>query len=235
MRHLTGILLFILLSTQAAYSQQQESTGDSTTQQNPDSTEVAPPLEPDPQWSPGDKRGYIPDNTRKLIPGDIISFQVFEDEDPAIQKRVSEDGYLDLPYVGRFYVEGRTCKQVADDLQLILIHELEYYKNATVFLGLEHANPVRGKITVVGEVNRPGEVGIPAVGDFTVSKAILAAGGFNAKADKEKVEFYQHSTGNTNIKAVIVNVEAIFNGDRSFDPEVKPGDHIKVIEDWFRM
>src|SRR5580704_15116863 len=60
---------------------------------------------------------YVLDDKHLLDPGDIISFQILEDHDPAIQLVVADSRELDVPYIGRISVTDKTCKQLAKEVK----------------------------------------------------------------------------------------------------------------------
>ena len=171
-------------------------------------------------------QAYVPDDTRPVIAGDVLRFQVFEDEENPILIRVNENGYAQFPYVGRQKVEGKTSKDIADQLEKKL--EATYYKQATVYMAVEKKNPTRGKIYIIGEVGKQGEYGIPSGGEFTVSKAILAAGGFGKYAKESRVKVIR-KLKNDKQKVFEIDVGKIFEtGERKEDIKLKPNDYIIV-------
>ena len=93
---------------------------------------------------------YVLDDKHVLDPGNIISFQILEGHDPAIQLVVADSRELDVPYIGRISVADKTCKQFAKVLKENL--EKDYYYQATVIIGLNLVNKVRGKVYVWGQV-----------------------------------------------------------------------------------
>ena len=74
----------------------------------------------------------------------------------------------------------------------------------------------------------------PQCAIFTVSKAILRAGGFSEYAEKRKVKLIRADASLPDKeKTVEVNVaEILEKGIRDFDPLVKPDDIIRVKEKW---
>lgn len=145
--------------------------------------------------------GVVLDDRHKLVAGDKLSFLILEDRhlpnldnsrtaptpvDLSKSLTVGDTGELDVPYVGRVNVAGKTCKDVAADLKVLL--EKDYYYRATVVLGLDQMSRVLGRVYVWGEVRNQGPVEIPANENLTASKAILRAGGFNDWAKKTKVK-----------------------------------------------
>src|ERR1700736_4925595 len=73
------------------------------------------------------------DDKKKLGANDFVSFRVVEDRDNDSQRlRVSDNGELEVPYVGMVPAEGKTCKELAYNIKSAL--EKEYYYHATVIL-----------------------------------------------------------------------------------------------------
>jgi protein involved in polysaccharide export with SLBB domain len=169
---------------------------------------------------------FIVDDKRHLIPGDYIRFQITEDEEHAILLQVNDDGFIDFPYVGQIKVEHRTCKEIKNEIEPLL--EKEYYYKATVFIGLEKGNPIRGKVYLIGEVKGQGPQGIPVDTEFTLSKAILAAGGFTEYAKKDNISILRRNADGID-ETFVVDAEKIFDdGVRDNDPVLRPDDYIYI-------
>jgi len=81
---------------------------------------------------------YVLDDKHVLEPGDLLSFQILEDRDPAIQLVVADSRELDVPYIGRISVADKTCKELAKEVKAAL--EKEDYYQATVIVGLDLVN-----------------------------------------------------------------------------------------------
>ena len=149
--------------------------------------------------------GYVLDDKHKLLPGDRVSFQITQDRTNAVPLLVAESSELDIPYIGRISVAGRTCRDLADEVKTQL--EKDYYHKATVIIGLDSLTKVLGKVYVYGPVRNPGPVEIPASENFTASKAILRAGGFGDFANKKEVKVVRKTpTGNVTFKINMVDV-----------------------------
>jgi len=127
------------------------------------------------------------DDKKRLGPNDYVSFRVVEDRDNESQHlRVNDNGELEVPYVGLVPASGRTCRELAYSVKGLL--EREYYYHATVILAVDRVSEKsRGKIYVYGNVKGQGPQEIPADEIYTVSKAIIRAGGFGDFANKRKV------------------------------------------------
>src|SRR3981189_76453 len=128
------------------------------------------------------------DDKKRLGSNDYVSFRVVEDRDNESQHlRVNDNGELEVPYIGLVPASGRTCKELAYSVKASL--EREYYYHATVIIAVDHVSEKsRGKIYVYGSVKAQGPQEIPADESYTVSKAIIRAGGFGDFADKKKVK-----------------------------------------------
>ena len=192
--------------------------------------------------APAEINGVVLDDRHKLVPGDKLSFQILEDRHiPNLDNRapnpnaeqsksliVADTGELEVPYVGRVNVSGKTCKDVAADLKLLL--EKDYYYRATVVLGLDQMSRVLGRVYVWGEVRNQGPVEIPANENLTASKAILRAGGFNDWAKKTKVKVIRAAKPEGGAKQeLFVDMKAVLeDGQTEKDVPLQPDDFIIV-------
>jgi len=174
------------------------------------------------------------DDKRRLEVADRVSFQILEeDAEPAILP-VASSGEISFPLVGRIRAVGRTCKQVASEVEQRL--EKRYYRDATVSLALEQETTApEGKYFVTGQVRSQGAIEIPRGETVTVAQAILHAGGFADFADKRRVRVIR-PLGNGEREAYKVDVKAVLEkGDLSKDMLVRPGDYIIVPERMFNL
>ena len=168
---------------------------------------------------------YLPDNTHKLLAGDVIRFFVREDEEPPQILPVKENGTVNFPYIGYVKVQGFTPKQVAD----VLKYELErtYYYQATVHIAVERTTNIRGRIYVSGEVRKQGEVLIPANRDFRLSNAIFAAGTTKYSKLKEIKVIHTNPDGTESTR--IIDGRPIFeDGSSENDIILQDGDRVII-------
>jgi protein involved in polysaccharide export with SLBB domain len=173
--------------------------------------------------------GVVMDDRHKLVPGDKLSFRVVEDRDEAKPLMVADTGELDVPYIGRINVSGRTCKEVAAELKVLL--EKDYYYQATVVLGLDQISRVLGRVYVWGQVRNQGPIEIPANEVFTAGKAILRAGGFGDFANKKKVKVVRNAKPGepAGKEDLLVNMEEVLEEGRTDkDVILQPDDFIIV-------
>jgi protein involved in polysaccharide export with SLBB domain len=164
------------------------------------------------------------DDKKKLGSNDYISFRVVEDRDNESQRlRVNDNGELEVPYVGLVPARGKSCKELAYTIKSLL--EKEYYYHATVILAVDKVSEKsRGRVYVYGQVKAQGPQEIPPDETYTVSKAIIRAGGFGDFGDKRRVKL-THKNGET----VSVDLkDVIERGRTDQDVEVMPDDQIFV-------
>ncbi|PZR73912.1 MAG: hypothetical protein DLM73_09445 [Chthoniobacterales bacterium] len=128
------------------------------------------------------------DDKKRLGSNDYVSFRVVEDRDNESQHlRVNDNGELEVPYIGLVPAAGKSCKELAYTVKAAL--EREYYYHATVIIAVDHiSEKSRGKVYVYGSVKGQGPQEIPTDESYTVSKAIIRAGGFGDFANKRKVK-----------------------------------------------
>lgn len=170
----------------------------------------------------------VVDDKHPLAPGDRLSFQITEDREPPKPLIVTDSGEVDIPYIGRVSVAGKTCKEVAILVKTQL--EKEYYYRATVAVGLDQVNRIAGKVYVWGQVRTQGAVEIPANESFTAGKAILRAGGFADFANKKKVKLVRSGKpGSTDKQTFELNmVEILEEGKTEKDMLLQQDDFIIV-------
>jgi protein involved in polysaccharide export with SLBB domain len=170
------------------------------------------------------------DDKHRLAIGDRLSFRIVEDEEDPKQLFVTDSGDLEVPYIGRFPAEGKSCKDLARALKAEL--EKEYYYQATVILAVDVMAKSRGKVYLVGPVRAPGPQEIPSDEILTLSKAILRAGGFSDFADRTNVRITRKKgTAEAPEQIFFVNVALIFEkGLTGLDMALEAGDFIYVPE-----
>jgi polysaccharide export outer membrane protein len=164
------------------------------------------------------------DDKKKLGSNDYVSFRVVEDRDNESQHlRVNDGGELEVPYIGLIQAAGKSCKELAYTVKAAL--EREYYYHATVIIAVDHiSEKSRGKVYVTGQVKAQGPQEIPADETYTVSKAVIRAGGFGDFGNKRKVKLTRKN-GTT----VIVDLKRIIEqGHSEEDPVLQPDDQIFV-------
>jgi protein involved in polysaccharide export with SLBB domain len=171
------------------------------------------------------------DDKKKLGPNDFVSFRVVEDRDNESQRlRVNDNGELEVPYVGLVPAQGKSCKELAYSIKSLL--EKEYYYHATVILAVDRVSEKsKGRIYVYGAVKNQGPQEVPPDESYTVSKAIIKAGGFGDFANKRKVKLTRK-----NGQEFTVDLKRVIEeGHTDEDLELQPDDQIYVPQRLINM
>lgn len=127
-----------------------------------------------------------------LRAGLLIKVVVFVSGDSEINEdcRISKNGYISLPLVGRCPVAGTTVEELTHALEEL--YSKRYFVNPTVdvsFIMDKRTVDLSpwGCVTVLGRVKNPGRVRMPATRDMTVTHAIQSAGGFASSAKQTAI------------------------------------------------
>jgi len=171
------------------------------------------------------------DDKKKLGPNDFVSFRVVEDRDNDSQRlRVNGSGELEVPYIGLVPAQGKTCKELAFNIKSAL--EKEYYYHATVILAVDRVSEKsRGRIYVYGSVKSQGPQEVPPDESYTVSKAVIRAGGFGDFANKRKVKVTRK-----NGRDFTVDLKRVIEeGHTEEDVVLQPDDQIYVPQRLINM
>lgn len=167
--------------------------------------------------------------TPTIGPRDVLAVTVFNEENLTAQFRVSEDGFIDYPYVGRVRVEGMRDGEVGELIRRRLSERTEtnpegqnVLRDPSVRVEMQEVNSRR--VSVFGEVQHPGV--FPHQQCITVTQAISLAGGFTQLAEKNQVRVTRHDRSGAR-RTFVLRVEDIAEG-RVADFELEPGDVIFV-------
>ena len=168
------------------------------------------------------------DDERPLRIGDQLSMRVVEDREPPVSLFVTDSGEVEVPLIGRVHAKGLTCKQLAYAIKAPL--ERDYFFKATVIVALDMAGlKSPGRVYITGQVRTQGPIDIPPDETFTVSKAIMRAGGFADFANTRKVKLIRKKGESS--ETILVNVdEVVKKGRTDKDPVVEAGDTIIIPE-----
>jgi protein involved in polysaccharide export with SLBB domain len=159
-----------------------------------------------------------------LSPNDIILVKVFEDPDLDSQHRISQDGTINFPLIGVVQISGRTVTQAANTIRERLLKG--YLRNPQVRVNvIQYASR---RITVLGQVQRPGSYVLPSEERVDLLQAIAMAGGFTRMADEGKVLVRRNVNGVETIIKVNAHAETKNSSSQLF--EVQPDDKITVRE-----
>ena len=152
---------------------------------------------------------------------DTFDVRVYGEAELTGTFRVATDGTVDYPLAGRVVVAGLRTGEI----QRLLVTKLKdrYLKDPQVVVTIKDRNSQ--KISVLGQVSRPGQVGYYP--NMTIVDAIASAGGFTGIAAKNSVNLRREVGGK--IEMHVYPVADISEG-RSSNVMVLPGDVLVVDE-----
>lgn len=118
--------------------------------------------------------GSAPQSEYRIGPRDLVDIRVQEAQELNVERRVSDNGTINLPFLGEVPLAGLNELEAAAKLKRLL--EAEYLQRASVAVQVREfrARP----IAVIGAVNQPGN--LPFSGRWTLLEALTAAGGVAA-------------------------------------------------------
>ncbi|HAM72155.1 MAG TPA: hypothetical protein DCM86_10975 [Verrucomicrobiales bacterium] len=178
------------------------------------------PAEPRATAAPAPAKPAAASKAYTLSPGDRIELKIFQHPDMASSERISEEGELTLPLIGRVHLGGLTEEQAKR-----LVHELyekDYFVNPQISLSV--ADKGKWRFTVSGQVARAGTYEANNGESLDLIEAITRAGDFTGKGRKTDVQIIRRD-----LPPIYRNVEEMMRGK---EPpfEIKPGDQIFVRE-----
>ena len=155
---------------------------------------------------------------------DVFEVRVFAEPDLSGTYRVSADGTIDYPLVGRISVLGLR----SGDIQELISTKLKdgYLKNPQVSLMVKEWNS--RKVSVIGQVQKPGPLAY--FPNMTIVDAIAAAGGFTGIASKNAVTLRREIKGSVQSRSYRV---ADISEGRAPNVLLRPGDILVVEERLF--
>ncbi|MCV6627513.1 MAG: polysaccharide export protein [Cellvibrionaceae bacterium] len=123
----------------------------------------------------------------RLGSGDLMSIQVFGEEDLSIETKLSDAGTISYPFIGEIRVLGLTTGELS---QLITERLADgYLINPSVNVTVVEYR----QFYVNGEVEAPG--GFPFQPGLTLQKAVALAGGFTERASRSKIYITREGKG----------------------------------------
>jgi polysaccharide export outer membrane protein len=171
--------------------------------------------------------GQAPDlmqTSATLGQDDVFDVRVYQETDLTGSYRVSSEGTINFPLIGKVVVEGKTPAEIAQEIRQRL--EADYLQTAYVSVFVKEFNSK--KIFVFGEVQKPGTFRYEE--NMSIIQAITLAGGFTRTAAKNSVSVTRLVKGEET--RLNVEVENIWKGKQE-NIRLRPGDIIFVPETLF--
>ncbi len=155
------------------------------------------------------------DRTYILGPADVLEVDVLGREDYRTRARISEEGTIQLPYLGSVVASNKTTAQLADEIAAAL-EKGGFF--AHPIMSIEIVSYASRYVTVLGEVGAPGL--IPVDRPYHLSEILARVGG--VKDDGADYVVLRSDTGAPRQ----LSISALATGDPKLDPFVSPGDKI---------
>lgn len=154
-------------------------------------------------------------------PKDLLEIKVQEIPDLNVERRVQDNGSIDLPLLGQVPVSGATPMDLRDRLAALLT--AKYVNQAYVTVNVkEYANR---PIVILGGVARPGSLNL--AGRWTLQQAILNAGGLAQGAGRKIAILRTADNGMTD--RLDVNADELFvRLNPVWNIPIYPGDVVNV-------
>ena len=160
----------------------------------------------------------------KIAPLDIIMVDVVGEKDLSKELRVSTSGTITFPFLGSIEVKGKTPAEVEN-----LIKEKlgkDYLVDPQVIITVKEYRS--RTVLVIGQVNKPGLIALPAEQKLGILEAIGQAGDLAKSANKNRIEVSRN--GKTQ-KFTLDDLKKDINPEKKF--WLEPGDVIYVHESFF--
>lgn len=155
--------------------------------------------------------------------GDILEITIFEEQELHRLVRVTADGLMTFPLVGKLKVAGLTAMEIADALTERLATDYLVNPQVSVFIK-EYASH---QVQVLGNVRNPGLFNL--TGNAQVTDMLARAGGLTEKAGKTLVLVHEAEAGTDFRPTTRIDAHALlFEGNKALDVDVQSGDMIFV-------
>ena len=155
-------------------------------------------------------------------PKDLLEIRVLELPELNVERRVSDSGSLDVPLLGELAVTGMTATEVRAQIEKLVTEKYVNRANVSVVVKEFTNKPV----SVLGAVQRPGSLAIS--GQWTLMKAITAAGGLTEKAGSKIYVLRRSDNGLSD--TLEINTQDLFGSATPlWNIPIQPADVINVV------
>src|SRR6185436_21144329 len=161
-----------------------------------------------------------------LLPGDLLTINVFRQPDLHLEVRIPQDGRISFPLIGAVEAAGRTQADLETTIRTKL--EKDFIREASVTVTVKEY--AKRRVYIVGGVTKPDGYEVQPNSRITVLQVIAAAGGFTDRAYKEYVQIVRRRGSEREvIRLSLVEVEKmIAKGQPEADLELWPDDLIVI-------
>lgn len=163
-----------------------------------------------------------------LQPEDILSITVYEQSDLTTRVRITSEGKISFPLLGKVKAAGLTVSELKDKIAELL--EKDYLVNPQVHVFIEEYHVKQ--ISVLGAVKNPGRYDMYTERETTILEAIAMAGGFSDVAAVNHTRIIRSEEGEKSVIQIRIT-DITKKGQKEKDVALKPGDIIFVPESFF--
>lgn len=160
-----------------------------------------------------------------IKPGDTLEFRILGEPDMDMTLRVEQNGSIQLPMIGQVRVAGRTASEARSAIYRLYVPD--YFVKPQIQLSV-----ISFKIDTVeflGEVRKPGPVGIPPDEPLTFLTALSQAGGFTQLANQRKV-ILRRRMDDGKVQTINLDAKDMLRDTEARDIPLQDGDIILVLE-----
>jgi len=169
--------------------------------------------------------GIIVGENYVLKPSDVITVEVYQEQDLNKEVRVEGDGSVALALIGKVKIAGMT---VAEAQSLITdLYNRDYLVDPQVSVLVTSFSPKM--VHVLGSVNNPGMVQIPPDRDLTLTEAIAAVRGVSRLGNPKSITIKRVDQDGRS-RQMEVNFSRIVTDPDAKDVVLKEGDTVWVPE-----
>lgn len=152
---------------------------------------------------------------------DLLEIRVLEIPELNVDRRVSDNGSIDVPLLGELPVSGLTAAEAKARLESVLTSKYVNRANVSIEIKEFGSKP----ITIVGAVRNPGSLRVS--GRWSLLEAVSAAGGLTENAGRKVYVLRRRDAGNS--ETLEVSTEELFHGSGTrANISLVPGDVVNV-------
>lgn len=145
-----------------------------------------------------------------IQPSDVLSVQVYQEDDLKREVRVSQEYSVTLPLIGKVDLKGKTVHQAESMIREL--YDRDYLVNPQVnVVVIDYA---KRYVNILGSVGAPGAVLFPQEQGLTLLDAISRAGGFSRLADRRHVKLTR-TNADGKAETYIIDADALIKGQSS--------------------
>ena len=157
----------------------------------------------------------------RIGPKDLLEIAVFDLPELNQTVRVSEDGSISLPLLGRVMIEGLTKEEVEKKLAGLLEEKYLRQARVTIFIREYQSN----RVSIIGAVGKPGMYEL--IGSVSLLEMVSQAGGLTDQAGRELYILREGENGTQTKLAIDLN-DLIINNNQKLNIPLMPKDVINI-------